>query len=149
MKVRMLEDQAGVDLRKKNRELIPEGVNRIFNSYGWEWVLPDGRNNTLKMETILINNDIDGGKFIKSYTKAFELEDGTVVNCLGAVYKNPGGSPGMCFTLQEEYFEDEEKQDRIESLCSKEFEKFFYKKHPKYFNKAWREKANEMERVEN
>jgi len=55
----------------------------------------------------------------------------------------------MCFILQEEYFKDEEKQDRIESLCSEEFAQFFYKKHPKYFNKAWREKANKMERVEN
>jgi hypothetical protein len=103
--------------------------------------LNNGEENRVAMEAFLINNELNGGKTIRSYARHFELEDGTIVECIGTVAKNGNGTPGMLFMLKKEYFEDEEMQDKAQDACSDEFQSLFFKWHPKYFNKEWRSKS--------
>lgn len=105
-----------------------------------------GEDQRLAMEVFLINNELNGGKTIRTYVREFELEDGRVVECMGTVVKSDTGTPGMAFMLKKNYFEDEETQERVQTLCSEEFQNLFFEWHPKYFNKEWREKNPDMKK---
>jgi hypothetical protein len=106
--------------------------------------LDEGEENRLSLEVFLINNELDGGKTIKSYLRHFELEDGKVVECIGTVVKNNNGTPGMLFMLKKKYFEDETEQDKVQDLCTDEFVNLFYEWHPRYFNEEWRKNSDGM-----
>ena len=109
--------------------------------------LDEGEENRLALEVFLINNELDGGKTVKSYLRHFELEDGKVVECIGTVAKNSKGRPGMLFMLKKRYFEDESKQDEAQDLCTTEFEKLFYIWHPRYFNPEWKKTSPGMRSI--
>jgi hypothetical protein len=103
-----------------------------------------GEDNRLAMEVFLINNELDGGETVKTYLREFQLDNGMTLECLGTITKSENGNPGMCFMLKKWYFEDQKTQDKVQSLCSAEFEKLFFKWHPRYFNSKWKEKFPEM-----
>ena len=118
---------------------FPSGCYKTKEDY-----LDDGEEKRLGMEVFLINNELNGGKTVKTYLREFEMEDGKILECMGTVLKSENGNPGMVFMLKKEYFEDQETQDLAHSICSNEFQKLFFEWHPRYFNRGWREKFPDM-----
>lgn len=106
--------------------------------------LDEGEEKRLGLEVFLINNELNGGKTIKTYLREFELEDGRILECIGTIYKSENGKAGMTFILKKVYFEDKKTQDFVQTLCADQLKNLFFEWHPKYFNSEWRKKFPDM-----